>query len=210
MSLTDQLLSAISTYGVPAFFAVIAIAAVGVPLPVTFALIAAGSFVALGEMSLWQVILAGSLGAILGDQLGYVLGRRCGPRIAGWLRRKKGGQRKMDQARAFTERWGALGIFFSRWLVTPLGPWINFTSGLTNYRRRHFLIRDVIGETLWVVLYVLLGKFFSGSVQALADVLGSLVWVLVGLIAAAILIWWIVRSFQSGDERQGTLARRAT
>jgi len=210
MSLTDQLLSAISTYGVPAFFALIAIAAVGVPLPVTFALIAAGSFVALGEMNLWQVILAGSLGAILGDQLGYVLGKSCGHRIAGWLRRKKGGGRKMDQARAFTERWGALGIFFSRWLVTPLGPWINFTSGLTNYRWRHFLIWDVIGETLWVILYVLLGKFFSGSVQALSDVLGSLVWVLVGLIAAAILIWWIVRSLQSGNEREGKLARSAT
>lgn len=210
MSLTDQLLSAISTYGVPAFFSLIAIAAVGVPLPVTFALIAAGSFVALGEMSLWQVILAGSLGAILGDQLGYVLGKSCGPRIAGWLRRKKGGGRKMEQARAFIERWGALGIFFSRWLVTPLGPWINFTSGLTNYRWRHFLVWDVIGETLWVILYVLLGKFFSGSVQALADVLGSLVWVLVGLIAAAILVWWIVRSLGSGNEREGKLPSRAT
>jgi membrane-associated protein len=210
MSLTDQLLAAISTYGLPAFFAVIAIAAVGVPLPVTFALIAAGSFVAIGEMSLWQVIVAGSLGAILGDQVGYFLGKSCGPGISGWLKRRKGGRRKIDRARAFTERWGALGIFFSRWLVTPLGPWINFTSGMTNYRWRRFFVWDVIGETLWVVLYVLLGKFFSGSVQALADVLGSLVWVLVGLIAAATLIWWIAKSFQSGDEGRATLAKRPT
>ncbi len=202
MNLTDQLLAAISTYGLPAFFAVIAIAAVGVPLPVTFALIAAGSFVALGEMSLWQVIVVGSLGAIVGDQVGYLLGRRCGPRIERWLRKKRNGGKKIDQAHAFIERWGAMGIFFSRWLITPLGPWVNLTSGMTNYRWRHFLLWDVVGETLWVVLYVLLGKFFSGSVQALADVLGNLVWVLVGLLATIILSWWFVRSIQTSNTNQ--------
>ena len=49
-----------------------------------------------------------------------------------------------------------------------------------------FLIWDVLGETLWVVIYVLLGKFFSGRVQALLDILGNLSWVIVGLIVALI------------------------
>jgi membrane protein DedA with SNARE-associated domain len=201
VSLTDQLLAAISVYGLPALFAVIAIAAIGVPLPVTLALVAAGSFVELGEMRLWQVIIVGSSAAILGDQIGFVIGRWGGSRIETRLRKTKSGADKISRARAFAERWGGTGIFLSRWLVTPLGPWLNLTSGMTDYPWRRFFVWDALGETLWVVLYVLLGKVFSGSVQALVEVLGNLAWVLVGIVVAAILFWWIVRSLQDSPRR---------
>ena len=207
MSLTDQLLATISAYGLPALFAVIAIAAVGVPLPVTLALVAAGSFVELGEMRLWQVIIVGTSAAILGDQIGFVIGRWGGSRIETRLRRSKSGADKFTRARAFAEKWGGTGIFLSRWLVTPLGPWLNLTSGMTDYPWRRFFVWDALGETLWVVLYVLLGKFFSGSVQALVEVLGNLAWVLVGIVVAAILFWWIVRSLQ--DSQRKDLQKRA-
>ena len=196
MSLTDQLLAALSLYGLPVLFGVIAIAAAGVPMPVTLMLVATGSFVQLGDMKLWQVILVASAAAIIGDQIGYAIGRWGGHRVSDRLRRRKNGAAKIEQAHAFAQRWGGAGIFFSRWLVTPLGPWLNFTSGMTGYPWQRFFVWDVFGETLWVVLYVLLGQFFSGRVQALLDVLGNLAWVLVGLIAALILGWWFVRSLQ--------------
>ncbi len=199
MSLADQLIALVSTYGLPALFAVIAIAAVGVPFPVTLTLVVAGSFVELGEMKLWQVMLVGSSAAILGDQIGYLIGRWGGDRIENRLRKTKTGGAKIERAHAFAKRWGAAGIFFSRWLITPLGPWLNLTSGMTDYPWRRFFVWDVLGETLWVVLYVMLGNIFSGSVQALADVLGNLTWVLVGIVAAAVLIGWLVKSLQTSE-----------
>jgi membrane protein DedA with SNARE-associated domain len=72
---------------------------------------------------------------------------------------------------------------------------------MTDYPWRRFFVWDALGETLWVVLYVLLGKVFSGSVQALVEVLGNLAWVLVGIVVAAILFWWIVRSLQDSPRR---------
>jgi membrane protein DedA with SNARE-associated domain len=160
-------------------------------------------------MRLWQVIVVGSSAAILGDQLGFAIGRWGGSRIEHSLRKRKGGAERIARAHAFAKRWGATGIFISRWLVTPLGPWLNLTSGMTDYPWRRFFIWDVLGEILWVVIYVLLGKFFSGSVQALADVLGNLAWVLVGIIIAGILFWWIWRSLQAGEVTQ-VVAKRAT
>jgi len=73
-----------------------------------------------------------------------------------------------------------------------------------------FLIWDVLGETLWVVLYVLLGKLFSGRVQALLDILGNLSWVIVGLIAAVILAWQLLRSLRSTEDpnRMKAIPRR--
>ena len=139
------------------------------------------------------VTRAASAAAVLGDQIGYALGRWGGHRITRGIVRRKNGEAKMAQARAFTERWGDAGIFFSRWLVTPLGPWLNLTSGLTGYSWRRFFVWDILGESLWVILYVLLGKFFSGRVQALLDILGNLAWVIVGLVAATIVGWQLIR-----------------
>ena len=75
MSLSEQLLAALSLYGTPLLFAITVIACAGVPLPASLLLIAAGSFADHGEMNGPAVIGFASLGAVLGDQFGYVLGR---------------------------------------------------------------------------------------------------------------------------------------
>lgn len=199
MNITDQLLGALSQYGLPVLFGVIVIAAAGIPLPISMMLVAAGSFVELGEMKLWQVIVVASAGAVIGDQIGYALGRWGGHRFAERIRRRRNGLEKLAQAQAFAKRWGAAGIFLTRWLITPLGPWLNLTSGMTGYPWTRFFVWDLIGEVLWVVLYVMLGMLFSDRVQALVEVLGNLAWVIVGLIAAVILGWKLLRYLQPAE-----------
>lgn len=199
MSITDQLLGALSQYGLPVLFGVIVIAAAGIPLPISMMLVAAGSFVELGEMKLWQVIVVASAGAVLGDQIGYALGRWGSHHVVPRIKRRKNGAAKIAQAEAFTKRWGAAGIFFSRWLITPLGPWLNLTSGMAGYPWVRFFVWDVLGEVLWVVLYVMLGKLFSDRVQALVEILGNLAWVVVGLIVAAILGWKVLKYMRPTD-----------
>jgi membrane protein DedA with SNARE-associated domain len=203
VNITDHLLAALSQYGLPVLFGVIAIAAVGIPLPISMMLVAAGSFVELGEMKLWQVIVVASAGAVVGDQIGYALGRWGGHRVVARVKRRSNGAAKIAQAEAFAKRWGAAGIFFSRWLITPLGPWLNLTSGMAGYPWTRFFVWDVLGEVLWVSLYVMLGKFFSDRVQALVEILGNLAWVIVGLIAAVILGWKVLRYLQPGDSVKG-------
>lgn len=193
MSITDQLLAALSQYGLPMLFGITAIAAVGVPLPISLMLVAAGSFVELGEMKLWQVIVVAGAAAVLGDQVGYALGRWGGQRLLARVKRRKDGAAKITQAQRFAQRWGGAGIFFSRWLVTPLGPWLNLTSGIAAYPWSRFLCWDVLGELLWVIAYVMLGKFFSDRIQALVEILGNLGWVIVGLIATVILSQQLLR-----------------
>src|SRR6266542_7097332 len=188
-----QLLAALSLYGLPLLFGVIVVAAAGIPLPISLMLVAAGSFAELGQLKLWQVIAISSAAAVLGDQIGYALGRWGGRRLASRIARRKNGVARIAQAEAFAKRWGGAGIFFSRWLVTPLGPWLNLTSGMAAYPWTLFFFWDLIGEVLWVVLYVTLGKFFSGRVQALVEILGNLAWVIVGLILAVILGWHLLR-----------------
>jgi membrane-associated protein len=193
LSFTDQLLAALLVHGVPLLFCVIAIASVGVPFPVSLTLVAAGSFAKQGELSLLPVIVAGSLAAVLGDQFGYCVARWGGRRLIVRLSRRLGGEVKIRKAEALAKKWGGPGIFFSRWLVTQLGPWLNVTSGIAGYPWRRFVFWDVLGEVLWVVLYVMLGYIFSDRVQYMAEILGNLAWAILGLIVAIMLGWKLVR-----------------
>jgi membrane protein DedA with SNARE-associated domain len=194
---SDQVLAWLALYGAPALFGILVVAAVGVPLPATLLLLAVGSFVAQGEMTLWQVLVMGSAGAIVGDQIGYCLGLGGGRRLVRRITARVGGTDRMKQAEAFANRWGGAGVFFSRWLVGPLGPWINLSSGVTAYPWPRFVLWDVLGEVLWVVLYVMLGRAFSDRVEGLAELLGNLTWVIVGAVASSILGWKLVQSLRS-------------
>lgn len=196
MSITDQLLAALLVYGLWLLFAAIAIASIGVPLPVTLMLVVAGSFVEQGEMKLWEVIAVASGAAVLGDQIGYGLARWRGRTVVLAIT-KRFGEAGIAKAEEFTKRWGGTGIFLSRWLVTWLGPWANLTSGMARYPWRRFLFWDVLGELLWVTLYVMLGKLFSDRVQDLMDLLGNLGWVNLGLFVALVLGWKTVQYLRS-------------
>ena len=85
---------------------------------------------------------------------------------------------------------GAVRAYFlTRWLVTPLGSLINFTSGAAEYPWMRFLFWDVLGEGLGAALYIGLGRIFSDRVLELDAVLGDFTWMILALLAAAVLGW---------------------
>ena len=187
--MSDQLLALVSQYGAPALFGIVAIAAVGVPLPVTLLLIVAGSMITQGAMNPWWAIAAAGLGSILGDQAGYAIGRWGGPALIARLTRLLGKHANLPAVEARARAWGGPGIFLTRWLVGALGPWVNLASGTAEYPWHRFLFWDALGELTGAALYIELGRFFSDRVIALEAVLGDLAWAVVALVAAVILGW---------------------
>ena len=152
-------------------------------------------------MSLWQVLALACAGSVIGDQIGYALGRWGGRRVTSRLERWFG-ERRLKSAAEWLKRWGGGGIFLSRWLLTPLGPFVNIASGLTGYSWPRFLLYDLLGEALWVALYVLLGKFFSDSVEELSDTLGDFTWAAVWLLLAALLGWSLWRQLRAPSPKE--------
>ena len=204
MSLSDQLLAALALYGLPVLFGVTVLAELWVPVPATFLLIAAGSFVQQGDLNLWWVIVLATAGAVLGDQIGYAIGRWGSRPLERRLSRWRRLEKRMQAVEATSKKWGGLGIFFSRWLVIPLGPWLNLTSGITQYSYPHFLFWDVTGELIWVILYVALGAVFSDRVQVLTELLGNFIWVAIGLIGVVLFAWLLARYFRAARQAART------
>ncbi|MFZ0933066.1 MAG: VTT domain-containing protein [Bryobacteraceae bacterium] len=184
--MNDQLLAAVSQYGTPALFGIVAIAALGVPLPITLLLIVAGSMISQGAMNFWWAIAAAGAGAILGDQAGYAIGRWAGPAASAKLSRLFGKRTNLQAMEAKAKAWGGPGIFITRWLLSPLGPWINLVSGTAGYPWHRFLFWDILGEITGAALFISLGWFFSDRVMSLYGVLGDLTWALAALLAAIV------------------------
>jgi membrane-associated protein len=197
VNLNDYLLSTLGIYGLPVLFGILVIGCMGVPLPASLLLLVAGSLTEQGDMSLWPTLVLATVAAIIGDNIGYSIGRWGGTRVRGRLARLIGGEEKLKSAEEWLRRHEGAGIFFSRWLLTPLGPVVNITSGLTNYSWPRFLFYDVMGEVLWVALYVMLGRFFSGRVQEMSELLGDFVWAIVGLLCVAMLGWSLLKYFRA-------------
>ena len=194
--MTDQLLALLPLYGTPALFGILIVSCAGFPGPASLLLLVVGSFVAQGEMILWRVLVAGITGAVIGDQIGFFAGRFGGRVLLRRVTKIVGGHGNIVRAEAFTMRWGGAAIFFSRWLVNPLGPWINLSSGIADYPWIRFILWDVLGEVFWVVLLITLGDIFSDRVQNLIEVLGELIWFFIGAIAVVILGWKLFVQFR--------------
>jgi len=190
MNLAEQLLSALAAYGLPILAGVVFIGCLGLPLPNGLLLIAAGSFAAAGQMNYWSVLWVGTAAAAGGDLLGYSIGRWGGHLAIQRLTRLRD---RLLKAENKVRRHGGWGIFITRWLITPLGPWVNLLSGASEYPWPRFLLWDVAGEALWVVLYVSLGHVIAGQVQSISAVAGDITWIAVAVAAAVIIGWLLVR-----------------
>jgi len=194
--MSEQVLTALASYGLPALFAIVAVAAVGVPLPVTLLLIVTGSLAAQGVMNFWSAIAIAAVGSVAGDQIGYAVGRWGGSALAGWLTRMIGSPERIRELDAKAKSWGGAGVFFSRWLVAPLGPWINLASGATDYSWLRFTMWDFLGESFGAGLFIWLGRLFSDRVQEIGAILGDATWAILGLLAAVFLGWRLFFSNQ--------------
>ena len=173
MTITESLLALVPVYGAALVGAITFAACIALPVPASLAMLAAGAFAATGDLSLAAVAGAALAGAVLGDQAGWFLGRSG----AGWLARaaaRPSRARLLARARRQLDGNAFTAVYLSRWLFSPLGPWVNLSAGAMRLDWRRFTLGSVTGEATWVVLYVGLGWAFAAQVDRLGSLMGSL------------------------------------
>ncbi len=185
--MTDTLLLLIADYGLSILAVCIYLACLGIPLPGTILLVLAGAFVPGGDIDLVALLLVAFGTAMLGDLSAYAIGSYGGAALEKRLSNAPKRKKQMDRARAFSQKWGGVGVFLSRWLLAPVGPWISYGSGISRFPPVSFVLWGGLGELIWVGGYVTLGLLFSSNALALAGILAQTSWMLLGLIAVFVL-----------------------
>lgn len=195
--MTEWLLALVPTWGLWLLVAATFLSCLALPVPSSVLKMAAGGFVAAGDLSLAATGAAALAGAVAGDQAGYFAGR-AGRGLSG-ARTGAGGTAALALARArdLLARRGGVAVFLSRWLISALGPYVNFAAGAAPLDWRRFTFWGVLGEAVWVGLYVGLGYAFTGNLAAASAQAANLLGFLGAGALAVGLGWWLVATLRA-------------
>jgi membrane protein DedA with SNARE-associated domain len=174
----------LSTYGYGAVGGLAALESVGVPLPGETILIAAAVIAGTSHaLNIWLVVAAAAGGAILGNTIGFWIGREIGYRLVVrygrhvWL-----SERRIKLGQYMFLRYGGEVVFFGHF-VGPLRGLAAFLAGTNCMRWLRFLAFNTAGAIVWAALFGLGAYFLGKEVDRLAEPVG------IGLgVAAAIVI----------------------
>jgi membrane protein DedA with SNARE-associated domain len=152
-------------YGLWFLFGVVCLESAGLWLPGETALIAAAVLAAKGHLSIAAVIAVAAAAAIIGDNIGYWIGREGGRRLIDRYERLRGyADRVLPPAERFFERHGGKAVFFARFFggLRVTGAWM---AGITRMPWWRFLAWNAAGGIVWALGVGLLA-YYAGKAAA--------------------------------------------
>lgn len=165
---------------------------VGFVLPGETLAVIGGVTASIGHTSLAVVLLVVIGCAIVGDSVGYEIGRVFGPRIIAHRFFDKRRER-LDSARDFLGRRGGVAVFLARWTAF-LRAVMPALAGLSGMRYRVFLPWNALGGIAWGATVVTAGYLAGRSYQRVETWLGQGAAIVLGvLVVAGVLVWWVRR-----------------
>lgn len=174
---------------------------VGFVLPGETLAIIGGVTASLGHTSLSVVLLVVVLAAVVGDSIGYEIGRLFGPRIIGHRFFDKR-RARLDSAQDFLRRRGGSAVFLGRWTAffRAVMPAL---AGLSGMRYRIFLPWNAVGGIAWGGAAVTAGYFAGESYQRVEKWLGRGAAGVVGLVVLVAIAVWAIRRHRREAAAQG-------
>lgn len=172
---------------------------VGFVLPGETAAVIGGVIASQGNANIVVMVALVVAAAIIGDSVGYEVGRWLGPRV---LEIKVLAKRraKLDDAQDFLRRRGGGAVFLGRFIAffRAVMPAL---CGIARMRYPKFLFYNALGGIVWGCGFVLLGYFGANSYEQLESVIGRGSAIAVAVVAVVLLIVWQVRRHRAPQRR---------
>ena len=181
------------TYGLLAVFISLVTTPVGNPVPEDLSLLAGGMIAGTGRTSIWNALLVGYAGVVLGDCIAWAMGRRVGMEPNGVLARIAG-RKQVARLERFYQRFGDRTILICRQFPGFRLPCF-FMAGASGMSIRRFLIIDGTAALVTTNVFTWLGYHYAEDLMVVIDWLerfrnGVL---LVALLAAGMMVYRIVQ-----------------
>ncbi|GHO97937.1 hypothetical protein KSF_079850 [Reticulibacter mediterranei] len=184
---------ALNTLGYPAVALFVMIQCSGIPFPGGTMLLLASFYAATtNRLQISIIIACASLGAIVGDNIGYHIGRTGGKavieRYGRYIFLKP---EHLERAERFFAKHGNKAVFFGRFIAV-LRTWTAFLAGVNHMNWRIFFIYNVVSGILWATIYGLLGYYagrvFYNNFSMVEHLVKTVSWSLAGVIAFVVAI----------------------
>jgi membrane protein DedA with SNARE-associated domain len=196
--MSDFLLTQVINYGAPILGAIVFLSALGIPLPATFIVIAAGAFSREGFLPWHTTGLIAWACVVLGDCIGYAAGHYA----RGPVLHRFGKSDPWARAEIFFQHWGGMSVFLTRFLITGIATPVNVMAGMGNISFRTFLLYDFSGEALWVFGYGGLGYLFGSQWELVTEFISNFGGLILGIVIVGIGIWLWNKRLRSIERRK--------
>jgi membrane protein DedA with SNARE-associated domain len=208
-SLIDPLIAFVSAHAWLAYLTLFlaalleAVPIVGAVIPGSTIIFALSALIPGGELQLPWVLLAAIAGALLGDGSAFLLGHR-GQRefLSAWPLSNY--PKVVSQSEAFFHRWGALAVFFARF-VPPIRAFVPITAGALGMSPRMFYAVNIPAVLVWAPAHVLPGVLAVSALHRYGGftphaAIARHYWILAVIVAALIiaLASWVIRRRRGG------------
>lgn len=162
------------------------------PIPSEVIVPLAGYLASRGDMTLVGVVIAGTLGSVLGALLLYALGRKLGERRLKEFADRHGrwltvSRRELDRAKGWFDRHGMAAVFFCR-LVPGLRSLISIPAGIARMNFAAFLACTVVGSALWTAALAWIGYLLGSNFDKVETYLDPVTWVVFAAIGLAYIV----------------------
>jgi membrane-associated protein len=147
------------------------------------------------------LIVAVVIGALLGESIGFWLGRFLGPKIRHSRLGRRIGDDNWERSERYLRRRGGPAIFVSRFLPV-LHSLVPLTVGMSGYSYRRFLAWTVPACVIWATLYVTVAALAAGTYRELADQLHFAGYIFVGIILGFLLLVYASKKVIERMERK--------
>lgn len=185
----DAAAQMVAQWGYFIVFVIVLAQCAGVPLPAVAVLLAANAAARRGDLSLVAVIVLGSIGAIVGSTIGYVIGRMGGrPLMLRLARRFHADEQRINQLEMFFRRHGGKAIFLGRWVIV-VRLWGAIAAGAAQMPLPTFMVWNVLGSFAWVSSLAILATVAGNIARAVGDWLDIGGWILAPVIVVSLIIW---------------------
>ena len=166
------------------------------PIPSEVILPLAGFLVSRGDLGIAQALFAATLGSLLGAYILYALGHWGGrPLVLRYGRILHIGERDLDHAEGWFERYGSVVVFFAR-MVPGARSIVSVPAGMLHMPLVRFTLLTAFGSAFWNALLIGAGWFLGNNWTQVTDVVGQVSNIVVALVVigvVALAVTWYVR-----------------
>lgn len=188
-NISDLFLSWVLIYGASMLALALFVGALGVPVPGTLFVVAAGAFVRQEVLGISDTLLFGLVGVVIGDVLSYSIGRLA--RV--WLQKRFGQSKTWQQAENTFQERGGVAVYLSRWLLTPIAIPVNWVAGSSGYAVSRFIMYDAAGELTWLLVFGGLGYAFGSQWEVISEFVSDFSGLLAGVAVFGVGVYLLLK-----------------
>lgn len=187
-------------YGYLSVAVIVTIESFGPPLPGETIIIAASIYAGAGSLNIWLVALVAFASAVIGDNIGYLIGRKGGHRLV---------ERYGKYIGATPERYGKAEDFFKRhgrWIVIVarfiegLRQLNGIIAGTAEMPWPQFAAAQALGAAIWVGTWTAIGYNAGSHITAIYDGVAKVGYGLVGVGVLAIAVFWLLHRRRKSND----------